>query len=196
VVFGVELKPQEVMQVMMASHYLDVPELLDISCSMIAHHHDGPSPLLLHLQRQENPADRNIVTEVESFDNIPPDAMMLILSHLSPENLMALERSEQVAHHPLDTGVLWRRAVEKKGWEPSAKSIVCAWEPELARTRNLIELADERLRGTPSKRSRFSEEDVNWKRLYAQKELQRRVDSFTGTSVRSPVCLRSPETLY
>jgi hypothetical protein len=41
VVFGVELKPHEVMQVMMASHYLDLPDLLDISCSMIAHHYEG-----------------------------------------------------------------------------------------------------------------------------------------------------------
>jgi hypothetical protein len=126
---------------------------------------------------------------VETFEHIPPDALMLIFSHLSPEHLMEVE---QLGNHSIDTALLWRRAAEKKGWEATGTAIVCAWEPDLARIAGLrrTEVSYPRFGLHSSGHASTAALPINWRQIYAQRELQRKLDSFAGLQVREQYMLR------
>lgn len=137
---------------------------------MIAHHIDDVDTASLHL--------------------IPPEALYLIYSNLSPERLCRLEREQEqfAGSSSLDTSSLWQRAVERRGWSAAEgpNSHSCIWVPELKAVEKQIEMAQilhNRSLGL-AEIGMGGAGDPCWKAIYLQNELQRRMDLiFPGASL-------------
>lgn len=100
VVFAFEISPDSVMELLMASHYLGVLGLVDVTCRMLADN----------------------VESIPSFVGLPSEVIMQVLQHLTPMKLLDIESSGLLnGLNDVHTEQLWRSAledkVEKDGWE-------------------------------------------------------------------------------
>lgn len=96
IVFAVEIPATEVMEMVMACHYLDIPDLLDTACKMVAGNISGLKTL------QGGSSERiNFLHQIAHIRLVPPDVTHHIYSHLSAEELLNVENSE--LHHSAHT---------------------------------------------------------------------------------------------
>jgi Ran GTPase-activating protein (RanGAP) involved in mRNA processing and transport len=119
VAFCVEISPQFAMELLMAAHYLEIPDLLETVCRMVADNIDG----------------------VEDLSGVPSDVVLQIYRYLDHDQLLKIENSPM---HPvgLDTSPLWQRHYERRGWDLHYSPFVESWTAELNEINEYIEVED------------------------------------------------------
>jgi len=88
-VFQFGIAPDQVMDVLMASHFLDIPTLLSLSIYMLVHHFES----------------------IPSLDGIPNEIIIQIFNHLPPELLYVAEENHKQLN--IDTSKIWEEKYNK-----------------------------------------------------------------------------------
>eukprot|EP01125_Pyxidicula_operculata_P022103 TRINITY_DN8887_c0_g1_i2.p1 TRINITY_DN8887_c0_g1~~TRINITY_DN8887_c0_g1_i2.p1 ORF type:complete len:904 (-),score=138.46 TRINITY_DN8887_c0_g1_i2:26-2737(-) len=154
-----EIPTEDLLEVMMAAHFLDIPSLLELTCKQIAKYIDA----------------------VESLSGIPDEVVHLIYSYIPPEQLALVEMSElhKTTHKDLDTSDLWQNACDENGWSPYDIPLgnYHVWNHEVRETNSLnatigeydplaVELEEEH-------------PNLDWKSLYLQKSFNSAIADLT-----------------
>jgi len=87
---AVELQPQYVLEMLMASEYLEVDEFSELICSMLADH----------------------IGDIPSFEGISPESLARILSKVNPFTLCEWELRPDTQEIEFDTSDLWTKHYE------------------------------------------------------------------------------------
>jgi Ran GTPase-activating protein (RanGAP) involved in mRNA processing and transport len=173
VVFLVEMTPNLVMEILMASHYLYIPILVDISCKMIASHID----------------------EVESLEGVPSEVILQIYGYLDPDTLLKIENSDlhQKISANVDVSLIWKKLCEERGWQPNEwHGIPYAWNDSVSESTELQQLCHHE-NSVRSASFTTQNEDIHdshttgnslgsgpmWKTMFIHREFCRRLHSFT-----------------
>jgi len=98
-VFCFEIPPDEVMDILMAAHFLGISTLQERACQMVADN----------------------ALAVSSFEGLPDEVVHQILARVTPRQLVSLEKLLSKSHPLIDTSIFWCAAFEQKrrllGWE-------------------------------------------------------------------------------
>lgn len=89
VVFCFDFPAEISLDMLMAAHFLDIPDLLEYMCKMVADHIDGTllMPRLFRLSLT--------VEDTPSLEGLAPEVVNLIYHHLSPQKLFEVETSRK-----------------------------------------------------------------------------------------------------
>jgi len=169
--FCVETPAEHVMDLLMASHFLDIPGLFLITCKMLA----------------EN------IDRIDSLEGLPDDILQKIYMNLTPGNLLALE-SECSPSNPLNRlqGIpakqeVWETLYARRDWHSDRDSFYEShyrypWSHLLRifGIRDPCPISVDLHSAVLDNSELQSESQLNWKFEYLQRDMQTRIDSFSS----------------
>jgi Ran GTPase-activating protein (RanGAP) involved in mRNA processing and transport len=158
VVFQFYIHPSVVMEMLMASDFLQIPALLELSSLMLAHYIDY----------------------VPSFAGIAPDLILGVFVRVNPVKLCGLEDRPEYKALKLDTAPIWFKHCEKKDYK--ALGPVFSWDrnPTLKQyldTLNIDNKPKTLHKYTYDQNHQVVEDlhSVDWKRMYLERDLNLRL---------------------